>query len=71
MSVNILFVFLGITPYTDILFYQQFLNSMLAAVHCHPKEHILQERSVLKSARYEDFKTDLTFDIWQSRSWEN
>ena len=24
--------------------------------------------SVLKSARSEDFKTDLTFDIWPSRS---
>ena len=31
--------------------------------------HQIQKgRSVLKSARSEDFKTDLTFDIWPSRS---
>ena len=28
-------------------------------------------RSVLKSARSEEFKTVLTFDIWPSRSWDN
>ena len=34
--------------------------------------HQIQKgRSVLKSASSEDFKTDLTFDIWTSRSWKN
>ena len=34
--------------------------------------HQIQKgRSVLKFARSEDFKTDLTFDIWPSRSWKN
>ena len=28
-------------------------------------------RSVLKSACSEDFKTDLTFEFWPIRSWEN
>ena len=34
--------------------------------------HQIQKgRSVLKSARSEDFKTDLTFDFWPSWSWKN
>ena len=59
-------VFIDIKGVTQNFFIFCFLAISTSNLH-----QIQKVRSVLKSAGSEDFKTDLTFDIWPSRSWEN
>ena len=48
--------------------FSEFLFFVLLAITTSNLHQIQKVRSVLKSAGSKDFKTDLTFDIWPSRS---